>query len=204
MTFADLVKEIEATLEGGTIGLDDQQARAVGEFAIGLVIDRTKQGIDADHHAFAPYSPEYAETRKRRGRSDSTVDLALTGDMQNSMIAVPDGKGGVDVAFMSAAEEIKARAHTGGVKKTVPVKMHRRLALIDTKTGRRVTKKEAAKDKRRKKPRVAERIETVGVHDRNMNLPKRDFFDIRHPDDEAKVGEVVGDFFADNIKARRR
>ncbi len=32
----------------------------VGQFAVDLIVTRTKAGLDADRHEFAPYTPEYA------------------------------------------------------------------------------------------------------------------------------------------------
>lgn len=200
MSFDKAIQEIEAILNGEGASPSEVQLKEIGQFSIDLVIARTRDGIDADHKPFAPYSEQYAKVREARGRS-TKVDLVMNGDMQAAMTPVVNGKE-VDIGFLSEFEAKKAEWHSGGIKKTVPIKTHSRLALIDTKTGRRVTQKEAAKDKRRKSPRVTKRIETVKVHERHMNLPKRDFIDIRHDDDVMKVGEVVAAKYIDNIKGR--
>lgn len=203
MNFDEVMREIEAVARGEGIALSEAQLKTVGEEAIAIIVDRTKTGIDADHAKFDAYSPDYAKFREAHSRSSEKVDLAFTGAMQGAMQPVVTGDS-VEIGFMSTAEEKKAEWHTHGYKKTVPVKTHARTTHINTKTGQRVSAKEAAKDKRRKVKRTEARTETVNVHERNMKLPKRDFFDIRHPKDEARMSEVVGEMYAANIAKRRR
>lgn len=203
MKIEDAIAEIESIAAGKGIQLSETQLKLVGEEGLAIIIDRTKLGIDADHVKFKAYSPAYAKFREDHQRSSTTVDLAFTGHMQGAMTPTTNGTD-VEIAFMSVTEEIKAASHIQGVHKTVDVKYHTRDAHIDIKTGRRVSRKEAKKDAKRKTKKIVKRTEYITGHERHMNLPKRDFFDIRHPTDEAKLSEVVGEMYKDNIEKRRR
>ena len=70
---------VKVTKKGPTIAID---VNAMLDFlvaaAIGLVQRRTAKGIDMNGNAFAPYSPEYAETLRAMGESVDP-DLSVTG-----------------------------------------------------------------------------------------------------------------------------
>jgi len=196
------IEEIEALVSGESIALSENQLMEIGNAAIAIIVDRTQAGIDADHRAFEKYSPEYAAARERKGLSSETVNLDLQGHMLQAMIPVVDGKE-VDIAFLSEFEAKKADWHVQGVDKVVAVKPHSRIAYVDAKTGKRVSRQEAAKDKRRKTPKTTAREERVELHSRHQFLPKRDFISIRHDRDEQKLGEVVAVKYIENIERRR-
>lgn len=42
---------------------------------------RTRQGKDVDGNSFAPYTPQYAKFRAKRGRRSTPVDLTFAGNM---------------------------------------------------------------------------------------------------------------------------
>lgn len=203
MNFDDAIKEIEDIASGQGIGLSENQLLEIGHEVIGLIVERTQGGIDADHKTFDAYSPDYAKVREGKGLSGTTVNLDLQGHMLAAMIPVVDGKD-VEIGFLNEFEAKKAAWHTGGVDKVVAVKPHSRIAYVNAKTGKRVSRQEAAKDKRRKNPKTTARIEAVELHARHQFLPKRDFISIRHPEDEKKMGEVVAVKYMDNIEARRK
>lgn len=188
----NIADEIEREIGRALGSLTDAEMKAVGDQAINVVVLRTKAGVDADHKPFVSYSDGYKKTRERLSRSTSVVDLAVTGHMQQAMESSPrDGE--VSIGFMSAAEEMKAEIHNSGVDRQVSVRSHTRSAYIDSKTGRRVSRKEAKRDSKRKSPRVVARTENVGSFQRQQRTPKREWFDIRHPRDIDAVGEAISD-----------
>lgn len=202
MNIDDAIRDIEAIASWDGLGLSEEQLLEVGYKAIEIVVDRTQAGVDVNHKPFEKYSTEYAAAREKKGLSGETVNLDLQGHMQAAMIPIVDGKS-VSVGFLSEFEAQKAQWHAQGVDKNVGVKPHTRVAYVDAKTGKRVSRQEAAKDKRRKNKRVAERSERVEAHQRHQRLPKRDFLGIRHLDDERKLGEVIAAKYVENLKARR-
>ena len=152
---------------------------AIGHTALNVIVLRTKRGLDADHKPFAPYTPEYAARRKKSGRSGTTVDLAVTGHMQQAVI-VTTHPGESHLQFMNHAEDVKAEAHNKGVHKQETVRGHS--VKPYTRKVQRYTK--AGKVRMKK--------QNVGGHtrlpyQRKMDLPKREWFEVRHPHDVGMI-----------------
>ena len=45
------------------------------------ILQRTRQGVDANYQRFAPYSQEYAKARAKEGLTRDAVKLELSGEM---------------------------------------------------------------------------------------------------------------------------
>ena len=58
---------------------------AVGQAIMRRIVDRTARGVDAEGNPFAPYTPEYAEAKRKGIRSSGTVDLSVSGEMLRNM-----------------------------------------------------------------------------------------------------------------------
>lgn len=194
----EIADEFDSLVSGGAksvLQLDDATLLAAGHAALNVILLRTKQGLDVDHHKFTPYDRHYAEYRQKNGRSASTVDLAFTGHMQQSITVAKTGND-VTLEFMNAHESIKAQAHNEGVDKPgTYVRSHRRKTAVNIYTGKRVSADEAKRDRRRKNQKVAYRVESVDVFTRHQRTPKREWFDVRHPDDIAIVEDAMGAAF---------
>lgn len=188
----DIADAFDREIRDAMKPLTEPQLKVIGDEAINVIVLRTKQGIDADHKQFHEYSDGYKKHREQIGRSGTTVDLAVSGHMQQGMASMPNVQTGeVSVGFLSPAEEKKAAIHNSGVDKVVSVRSHRRSVYIDAKSGQRVSRKEAALDKKRKNKRVATKTELVDTFQRHQKTPKREWFDIRHPVDVGLVESVI-------------
>ncbi len=170
--------------------LSDAELLSLGHTAINVIVLRTKQGKDADHKPFVPYSAEYAERRKKSGRSATTVDLAVSGHMQQAIVPTVH-PGEVHLQFMNHAEEVKADAHNQGVHKREVVKGH--TVSNYTRKVQRYTKN--GKPMMRGGKPVTRKQEVQGhvrpTFMRTMNLPKREWFEVRHPHDVALIEDAV-------------
>lgn len=194
----DLGDLIDAEIEKATAELAPSDLEHLGWQAINIVTLRTKQGLDADLYPFVPYSTDYAKERQRAGYS-TTPDLARTGHMLGAMIPNVVGDE-VRIQFLSAIDERKAAIHNQGSFSASSVAAHSRSVYVDAKTGRRVSRQEAARDKKRKKKRVTVRTENVGEHRRLSGTPKREFFDIRHPREVEAIGAALGEVYQARVK----
>lgn len=78
----------------------------LGELVIEHILERTSQGLDKDNKSFTPYSKSYSGSRdfKTAGKSKSTVDLKLSGDMLASMSLLDHGTGYITVGYESGTE----------------------------------------------------------------------------------------------------
>lgn len=179
-------------------GITEAQLLELGHAGLEIIVMRTRAGLDADRKPFAPYSEEYKKVRAAKSLQTSTVDLAVTGHMIGASSVFP-GTGEVVIGFNSTFEAKKAAAHNFGVDKQVSVKAHSRGTHVDKK-GRRVSRAEVRRDAKRKNKRVYQRSESVGQHTRHMKMPKRNWFDIRSPEDEAALTEMVGIDVAKNVE----
>ena len=63
----------------------------LGEFVVARVKDRTRAGLDIEGSPFIGYSEQHKRKRRRLRKSDSKVDLTVTGHMLDSL-AVLDGE----------------------------------------------------------------------------------------------------------------
>lgn len=193
-----IADEIEREIAASMSPLSDAELKAIGDEAINVIVLRTKAGLDADRKAFKPYSDGYKKQREAMGRSSDKVDLSVSGHMQQGMISEPHDHE-VSVVFLNPTEEKKAEIHNSGVDKVVSVRSHRRAVYINAKTGQRVSRKEAALDRKRKNKRVATKTEAVSTFSRHQKTPQREWFDIRNSVDVDIVQTVI----EDKLKARR-
>lgn len=189
----EVADEFDAMVSGagGVLDVDDATLLATGHQALNVILLRTKKGLDADHRRFTPYTEAYAQKREKLGRSTSTVDLAITGHMQQSATVTVHG-GEAIIDFMNEREAIKAAAHNSGVDKNVYVRSHSRKTAVNIYTGQRVSTREAKLDGKRKNKKVGYRVEAVGGFQRHQFTPRREWFDIRHPQDMDIVEKAMG------------
>lgn len=75
---------------------------------------RTKRGEDMFGQAFAPYSEEWEEVRREKGRQTDHVDLVFDGNMFAAMTPQVEGGAGV-VGWTSRFEAMKAMGHHRGL-----------------------------------------------------------------------------------------
>ena len=54
---------------------------AVGQLIRQRILDRTARGVDAEGQPFAPYSEDYAKTKREALGSSGAVDLTVSGEM---------------------------------------------------------------------------------------------------------------------------
>lgn len=54
------------------------------------ILQRTRQGVDANYQRFAPYSQGYADARAKEGLTRNTVTLELSGKMLRAIKVQPD------------------------------------------------------------------------------------------------------------------
>lgn len=195
--YDDAAKQLGAVAEA-MHGIDDGQMLALGHAALNIITLRTGAGLDADRKPFVPYSDAYKKVRAAKSLQTGHVDLAVTGHMIGAASVSP-GVGEVTLGFNSAHEANKAAAHNSGVKAQVSVRAHSRDAHVNKK-GQRVSARERRLDKRRKNKRVYQRTESVSAHKRNMNLPERNWFDVRADEDVAALTEMVGIDVARNVE----
>jgi hypothetical protein len=104
-----IIKLVKEKLEKMSVKLET----ALSDEATRIVL-RTQSGKDVDGSSFAPYTPKYAEHRKKKGRKEAPVDLTFTGNMlasiQTKVEKVSDGYLGT-IYFGSALEALKARGN---------------------------------------------------------------------------------------------
>jgi hypothetical protein len=65
---------------------------AVGRLAREQIIRHTNAGVDEDGKPFAPYSPKYAEQKRKTGAS-SRPNLQVSGGMLGAITVEPDNDG---------------------------------------------------------------------------------------------------------------
>lgn len=109
------------------------------------------------------------------------VDLVRTGHMVQSLIVSP-GDGEVVIGFGSSREAQKAAWHNEGVDKRVNVRGHSR--------GRTASK--AYKKAKRKKNAYRRLQGSVRPFKRHQFLSKRNWFDVRAPEEAVALTEMVG------------
>src|SRR5579884_766277 len=99
-TGSSIAHAIEHEIQEAIGEFTEAELKDVGDAATAVIVLRTKQGLDADHKAFAPYSDSYKKTRERLSRSTTTVDLAVTGHMQQAITTEP-GADSVTLGFLN-------------------------------------------------------------------------------------------------------
>jgi phage gpG-like protein len=79
------------------------------------IVARTLEGRDADGRPFVPYSPGYAEWRRKHGRPVDRVDLFFRGHMMAAMQDKAESPVKAKIFFADAEQAKKAYFHhTGG------------------------------------------------------------------------------------------
>lgn len=190
----------DALIEGVS-DIEHDTLLEVGHAAIALVVARTRHGVDVDGAQFRPYTPAYARARVRASLS-TKPDLVRTGHMVGGMIPVVTGKDEVSITFPSDLEAIKATVHNDGCNKLVNVRAHSKNAYLTNKDHRRVSKQEYQKDRRNKTKKVRKVTESVPDHQRQMNIPKREFLDVRQAREVQFLADVAGEAMARRIMER--
>jgi hypothetical protein len=110
----------------------------LGLLQIGRIKRRTKDGVDVNGNPFAPYSPRYAEQRKRAGWS-TKPDLWLRGGMLGGLAVVDVDESRVLVGFQGTAQRTRFTAMTRLRRGGHFVGMQRvRASKTDKKTGGRI------------------------------------------------------------------
>lgn len=192
-TARDVARMIEEEIARAASPLEPEQMAAIGDLAINVITLRTKAGLDADRKPFVPYTPSYQRQREKIGRSSSTVDLSVSGHMQQGITR--DAQGGeVSLHFMSPIEERKAIIHNDGVNTTVSVRSHTRRVFVNPKNGQRVSAKKA------KKSGAVQRTESVDSFRRHQRTPKREWFDIRASEDEKIIENAIDEMLSERVK----
>ena len=100
-------------------GLGERAMQAVGQAATFMIVNRTKQGLDADGEPFVPYSYRYAQTRARKSLETDVVDLARTGHMLGAVIPRVTGRDEVRLVFAGTFDAQKGRWQHEGTP-TIP------------------------------------------------------------------------------------
>lgn len=87
--------DLREVLPGG-----DALMRDVGDLAVRLIADRTRQGIDMHGAPFVPLSAGYAK-QKQKHLGHSRADLQVSGRMLNDMQVVAATEHTVEISFIS-------------------------------------------------------------------------------------------------------
>lgn len=106
LTFNDnAIRDKFASIERDLPSQLDTALYATAQYGENIILDRTKRGIGVNG-AFQPYSPKYAEFRRKKGRNNR-VDLNFTGQMLGSMTATKN-RGYAEIRFSRSTESKKA------------------------------------------------------------------------------------------------
>lgn len=176
--FDELAADVESNFTAPELGF-------IADDALSLVVRRTKSGVDVDHNIFHPYANGYARERIKHSLRTFPVDLARTGAMigafRYDVAATPFPS--IRFGFSDPQQALKAKWHNEGAKGD-----DGRTAVNEFLRSR----KESRKGRKRGPDEYA--LHVVSGHTRAVNLPKREWLDIRHPLDistmEASVVEV--------------
>ncbi len=77
------------------------------EFLLGLIRKRTQKGKDVDGKSFRPYTPEYKEFRRQKGRQVQFPDLNFSGQMLSNMTQKASPKQAI-LFFANKFQNVKA------------------------------------------------------------------------------------------------
>lgn len=170
--------------------LSDDDLLTVGNEAVAIIADRTKRGVDVEHNIFRPYSYDYAKERLAKSLNSFPVDLTRTGRMLGALMASPAGEGTVRVGFADEHANFLAGIHNAGAEGRTAVNEFVRQVPKRTRSG-------GYRKYRRGEERV---LTTVHGHTLAVNLPRREFVDVRHPEELERLGETVGRRFVIKIE----
>lgn len=92
--------------------LNKNEREEAGRLMIEGIRDRTAQGMGIRQSgdrvrlkAFAEYSPEYLDKKKKAGKYSGAVDLKWTGDMMKALDVISHQKGSILIGFENGSEE---------------------------------------------------------------------------------------------------
>lgn len=105
------------------------QLEEVADFAVDLIVTRTRKGIDADGQKFKSYTPKYAKVRARKHLRTDPPDLSVTGHMLGAIQAVP-GADEVQLTFNNRHEIDKAVGNTNNGRDFFDVRRDEELEAI--------------------------------------------------------------------------
>lgn len=174
--------------------VSDADLLGIGNEAVRIVAQRTKRGADVDHHIFKPYSEGYAKERIGHSLRPFPVDLARTGRMMAALMATPQADGSVKVGFTDEEANLRAGFHNEGVKGRTAVNEVARQVPARTNRG----------GYRKYREGETRTLTTVHGHTRAVNLPQREFMDIRHPDEVSELADSFGDLVIRRIEKEIR
>lgn len=108
------LKELQNDLARISKGLIDKKLLTnIGFLARLRILQRTNKGLDYKHRAFKPYSTQYKDFRKEKGRQVSRVDLQFSRRMlQNITVKTQEARDLVKLVFTRGEERQKAFYHT--------------------------------------------------------------------------------------------
>lgn len=183
--------------------LEPDELLEVGHAAIGIVVARTRAGLDASGAQFKPYRQSYERARARASLRTSPPDLVRTGHMIGGMQPLVTGPDEVTVSFPSQIEAIKAAVNNDGCTKTVQVKAHSKNAYMADIKGRGIVR--VSRQAYKKNPRNVKAVtENVQAHERRMNTPVREFLDVRQVREMEFIAEVATEAIARRIEDKLR
>ena len=82
--------------------------------SISIIIHRTKKGLGVDNKKFSDYTRPYKKYKKKKGRSNSPVNLIFRFRMLANMSPKKSSKG-AKIVFTSVQERLKAYYHNYGI-----------------------------------------------------------------------------------------
>jgi hypothetical protein len=135
---------------------DPEDRAAIAVEIIDYIVNRSKDGLGKDGKAFPKYSKEYA---KAKGVSETDVDLTLSAEMLDSIVALNSKSGELVIGF-ERGSDINGRAE-GNIKgtygqSTPNPKKARNFLDISDKEIKNILKEFPIKDKQKRKDRVNE------------------------------------------------
>lgn len=195
--------EAFAALGRGIGLLQPDELLEVGHAVIGIVVARTRAGLDASGMPFKPYRKSYERARQRASLRTSPPDLVRTGHMLGGMQPLITGADEVTVSFPSPIEAIKASVNNDGCTKTVQVKAHYKNAYLKNVKGQGIVR--VSRQDYKKSPRKVKAVtENVQAHERHMNTPAREFLDVRMWREMDAIAEVASEAMARRIDGKLR
>ena len=115
---ARLLRELADDLgDNDPTPLPDGTLEGIGHMALDIIVTRTKMGIDADGHPFAPYAASYTKVRAAKGRRVAPPDLAMTGAMVSSATVDVQPPDTVVLKFLDRRASEIAGYHNEGTRR---------------------------------------------------------------------------------------
>jgi phage gpG-like protein len=204
---ADIAKSITASIDEATRAFSEADMLELGYLAQQIITLRTAKGIDADRIAFAPYSEAYYDAKYFAGKGRKHFE----GNVAKRTAA--EGRAGARVAktatrfgahsathesalakFMKAKKSTatataKLGKYAAGATVDLTVTGHMQQAEMVSATANEAVIAFAS-------PRQAAIADWIndGTKTKSgaVKMPKREWFDVRHPDEVAVMEEAIG------------